>query len=69
MNRESQNTEYKSQWHDKYLAYISAFANTQGGTLFVGIDDSGEVVGISNTNYLLENLPNKTVQATGVIPV
>ena len=68
MNRESQNIEYKAQWHDKYLAYISAFANAQGGTLFIGIDDSGKVVGIGNARYLLENLPNKTVQATGVIP-
>lgn len=68
MNRESQNIEYKAQWHDKYLAYVSAFANAQGGTLFIGIDDSGEVVGISNASYLLENLPNKTVQATGLIP-
>lgn len=68
MNLESQNTEYKEQWHDKYLAYISGFANAQGGTLYVGIDDAGQVVGIDNAKYLLENLPNKAVQATGIIP-
>lgn len=68
MNLESQNTEYKEQWHDKYLAYISGFANAQGGTLYVGINDTGQVVGIDNAKYLLENLPNKTVQATGIIP-
>ena len=55
---ESQTTEYKEQWHDKYLAYISGFANAQGGTLYVGLNDSGEVVGINNAKYLLENLPN-----------
>ncbi len=65
---ESQTTEYKEQWHDKYLAYISGFANAQGGTLYVGINDDGEVVGIDNAKYLLENLPNKCVQATGIIP-
>ena len=65
---ESQTTEYKEQWHDKYLAYISGFANAQGGTLYVGINDEGKVVGISNAKYLLENLPNKAIQATGIIP-
>jgi ATP-dependent DNA helicase RecG len=39
---ESQTTEYKQQWSDKYLAYISGFANAQGGTLYVGINDAGE---------------------------
>lgn len=65
---ESQTTEYKLQWADKYLAYVSGFANSQGGTLYIGINDAGEVVGIDNTRYLLENLPNKIIQATGIIP-
>ena len=26
---ESQTTEYKQQWSDKYLAYISGFANVK----------------------------------------
>lgn len=65
---ETQAIEYKQQWADKYLAYISGFANAQGGTLYIGINDAGEVVGISNAKYLLENLPNKAIQATGVIP-
>ena len=65
---ESQTTEYKQQWNDKYLAYISGFANAQGGTLYIGINDAGEVVGIDNAKYLLENLPNKVIQATGIIP-
>ena len=28
--RESQNIEYKSSWHDKYLEWICGFANAQG---------------------------------------
>ena len=65
---ETQTTEYKQQWNDKYLAYISGFANAQGGTLYIGINDVGEVVGINNAKYLLENLPNKAIQATGIVP-
>ena len=29
-NMETQTIEYKQQWDDKYLAYISGFANAQG---------------------------------------
>lgn len=65
---ESQTVEYKQQWDDKYLTYISGFANARGGTLYIGINDVGEIVGIDNAKYLLENLPNKSIQATGVIP-
>ncbi len=65
---ESQTTEYKEQWHDEYLKWICGFANAQGGTIYVGINDSGKVVGIDNAKYLLENLPNKSIQSTGVVP-
>ncbi len=65
---ESQTIEYKQQWDDKYLRYISGFANAQGGTLLVGVDDGGEVVGITDAKYLLEAIPNKAIQATGVAP-
>lgn len=65
---ESQNIEYKQSWKDEYLKWICGFANAQGGTLYIGIDDIGKVVGVDNEKYLLENLPNKCVQATGIVP-
>lgn len=65
---ETQTVEYKRQWKDEYLHYVSAFANAQGGVLYVGMDDDGRVTGIDNAKYLLENLPNKIVQATGIVP-
>ena len=64
---ETQNIEYKVKWKDEFLHYISGFANAEGGTLFIGKDDNGNIVGIDNTKYLLENLPNKAVQATGIV--
>ena len=30
---ETQNTEYKSLWHDDYLKWICGFANAQGGRI------------------------------------
>ena len=63
---ETQNIEYKVKWKDEYLHYISGFANAGGGTLFIGLDDNGNIVGIENAEQLLVNLPNKAVQATGM---
>lgn len=65
---ESQNIEYKQSWKDEFLKWICGFANAQGGTIYIGIDDSENVVGIENAKYLLENLPNKIIQATGIVP-
>ena len=43
MNQENQNTEYKRIWQDENLKSICAFANTSGGTIYVGIDDEGNI--------------------------
>ena len=45
---ESQNIEYKESWRDEYLRWICGFANAQGGTLYIGINDNKEVVGIAD---------------------
>ena len=64
---ENQNIEYKSQWKDEFLKEICAFANAQGGTLYVGIDDKGNVCGINNADTLLETLPNKITMTMGIV--
>ena len=63
---ESQNIEYKQSWHDDYLKWICGFANANGGKLFIGIDDDGNVTGIDNHRELLEQLPNKFRDILGV---
>ncbi len=65
---ETQTIEYKSRWKDEYLHYISGFANASGGTLYVGYTDNGTLVGIEDAKELLEKLPNKAVQSTGLVP-
>ena len=40
---ESQNIEFKESWRDEYLKWICGFANAQGGMLYIGIKDNGEV--------------------------
>ena len=64
---EKQNTEWKSKWKDEYLAWLCGFANAQGGVLYLGMDDRGEVVGLPNARKLMEDLPNKIRDALGII--
>ncbi len=45
---EKQNVEWKERWKDEYLKWICGFANAQGGTIYIGKNDNGEVVGINN---------------------
>jgi ATP-dependent DNA helicase RecG len=64
---EHQSIEWKQSWRDEYLKWICAFANTQGGTIIIGKDDTGSVVGVENAAKLLEDLPNKIRNALGIV--
>ncbi len=64
---ESQNIEYKESWRDEYLKWICGFANAQGGTIYIGIDDSGNVVGVQNIKKLMEDIPNKIQSGLGIV--
>jgi ATP-dependent DNA helicase RecG len=63
---ENQTTEFKESWRDEYLKNICAFANSQGGDLYIGIKDDGTPVGISHSKKLMEDIPNKTIQLLGI---
>jgi ATP-dependent DNA helicase RecG len=43
---ESQNIEYNSSWYEEYLDWIYRFTNAQGGKIYIGKDDNGNIVGI-----------------------
>ena len=64
---ESQNIEYKESWRDEYLKWVCGFANAQGGIIYIGIDDTGNVVGIKNVKKLLEDIPNKIQTGLGIV--
>lgn len=67
MKAENQNIEYKESWRDEYLKWICGFANAQGGTLFVGISDDGDVVGLRDAKKLMEDIPNKVSMNMGIL--
>jgi ATP-dependent DNA helicase RecG len=64
---ESQNTEWKESWRDEYIKWLCGFANAQGGTLTIGKNDQGQVVGIANSRQLLEEIPNKVRDLLGIL--
>lgn len=68
MTPESQNIEWKQSWHDDHLKWICGFANAQGGRIFIGKDDAGNVTGLPNAKKLLEDLPNKIRDQLGLMP-
>lgn len=64
---ENQNIEYKESWRDEYLKWICGFANANGGKIYIGKNDFGEVVGLKDSKKLLEDIPNKTKDILGIL--
>ena len=65
--REDQNTEFKASWRDEHLKIICAFANTNGGKLYIGINDDGEIIGVKDSKKLMDDIPNKAINYLGII--
>ena len=66
MDAENQNIEWKSIWKGEYLKWVCGFANAEGGTILIGVDDKGKVIGLNNYQKLLKNLPNKIRDILGI---
>ena len=64
--REDERTEFKSSLAERseILETVSAFSNTHGGTVYIGIDPSGDVRGVDLGGRTLENLANEIKQNT-----
>ncbi len=52
-----------------WLKSISAFANGNGGTLFYGIDDDGNAVGVNNSNELIGKISERIKEKIDPVPV
>lgn len=58
---EDQRTEFKTSWDEGYLRQLCAMANSQGGSMYIGVNDNGDIVGVDNPRKLLEEIPNTIV--------
>ena len=58
MQYESEGIEYKSQMTDDIYKQVIAFANTEGGIIYIGIDDKGNLTGIDDVDETYTRLTN-----------
>lgn len=55
---EGKNIEFKRQYTDDIKYAVLAFANTDGGTLYIGINDDGSVEGVENPDAVMLQVMN-----------
>ena len=67
---ESGTVEFKTSFGHDCIQTLSAFANTSGGTVLIGISDAGDVVGVATNAETLQNWINTIKQSTSpsIIP-
>ena len=58
MLQESKTTEFKREYTDDLKYAVVAFANTDGGKIYVGINDDGSVQGIQNPDGTMLRITN-----------
>lgn len=59
MLKENDKIEFKREVNDSLVKEVIAFANTNGGTIFIGYDDDGTLYGIENARQELDKISNK----------
>ena len=55
---ESHRLEWKSRFVSDLKKTFNAFANSDGGTVLIGVDDNGNVVGLDNADEVLQQVVN-----------
>ena len=58
MNYETENIEFKSQFAEEIYKEVIAFANTDGGIVYVGIDNEGNAIGLTNVDEEYTRITN-----------
>lgn len=55
---ESETVELKEIFTSDLKKEIVAFANTNGGIIYIGVQDSGEIVGLDNADFVIQQISN-----------
>ena len=55
---EDEQVEYKRCWNKKALQTVIAFANTDGGNLYLGLDDDGGILGVPDADLCQQQAMN-----------
>ena len=67
---ESETVEFKQSFNKSVYRAVSAFSNSKGGSIIVGVKDSGETIGVNITNESVQKWINEIKQNTNpqVVP-
>lgn len=57
--RKTSTTEFKEKITNTFLKIVSAFSNYNGGEIFFGIDDNGNVKGLPDVKQACLDIENK----------
>ncbi len=55
---ENSDTEFKEIYTDSIKKAAVSFANSQGGTIYIGIKDNGEVKGVEDPDFVMQQIAN-----------
>lgn len=58
MKFETENIEFKAQATDELYKEVIAFANTDGGTIYIGVDNEGNVTELDNVDDVYTRITN-----------
>jgi ATP-dependent DNA helicase RecG len=65
---ETETLEFKESPSEAFYKTISAFANTKGGTILLGVNNRGGIVGVESSTKFLEDLTNRIVNKLSLYP-
>ena len=66
---ESETAERKQSWNEEGLKALAAFANTRGGTLWIGIADDGKTVGWEGDGHEQEKISSQIATTLQCLPI
>jgi ATP-dependent DNA helicase RecG len=65
---EAKTLEFKGKLNGSFYKTITAFANTKGGIMLLGVEKNGIIPGIEASGRFLENLTNHIVKKIRICP-
>ncbi len=66
--QESETVEFKENWTDKALEDLVAFSNHKGGVLYLGVKDTGEIIGCSTSDKMQQRISGQIYDKLRVLP-
>lgn len=54
----SETVELKEIYTSDLKKEIVAFANTNGGVIYIGVQDNGEIIGVNNSDFVMQQISN-----------